>query len=206
MKRSATGFFSIFFVALITFSACGEKGTFNNNGDYCDGYGDPAESNYILPYQTGESYFIGQGNCGQVTHVAQGRFAYDFAMPSGTQILAARSGVVHEVVESRRDYAGHAWLETNYVYIIHPDGSMGAYVHIQENGALVDPGDTVTQGQPIAISGSSGTDIPHLHFQVYSTKDSWRTIPVNFRNQGVSVYSLREGDSYTAGAFTPDNN
>src|SRR5690606_36038236 len=109
------------------------------------GYSDPAQSKYILPYAVGTTFEIGQGNCGQVTHYGQGRFAYDFQMNDGTQILAVRSGIVEEVEESNPDSGGDAWSETNYVYIVHADGTMASYVHLQQNGVLVSKGDVVTQ-------------------------------------------------------------
>lgn len=196
----------ILLVFLFLIQACGEKGTFVNNGDQCDGYGNPTTSNYILPYQSGEAYEVTQGNCGQVTHRAQVRFAYDFDMPDNATIIAVRAGVVHEVEVSNSDSGGSGWNETNYIYIVHNDGTMAAYVHLLQNGALVSVGETVAQGQPIALSGNSGTQVPHLHFQVYSNQDSFRTIPVNFRNQGVNTLTLKEGNVYTAAPFTPNNN
>lgn len=184
---------------------CGENGTFINNSSQCDGYGDPGSSKYILPYAAGERYTVTQGNCGQVTHYGQIRFAYDFDTQDGDELIAARSGTVHEVVDSNSDDGGSAWSETNYIYIVHADGTMAAYVHIQQNGAQVAEGDTVTQGDVIALSGNSGTLTPHLHFQVYSSATSFRTIPVTFRNAGPNPHGLREGRSYAAEAFTPDS-
>ena len=190
-------FLILIFLCLLSLQ-CGEKGTFVNDGDDCDGYIEPASSPYILPFSSGRTYEVTQGNCGQVTHVGQIRFAYDFDIQNGEQIIASRGGTVYEIEVSKPDSGGSGWFETNYIYILHDDGTMAAYVHLQENGALVIQGATVNQGDPIALSGNSGTETPHLHFQVYSRVDSWRTLPITFSNVPTERNGLIEGQSYTA--------
>ncbi|MEM8845270.1 MAG: hypothetical protein AAGB35_09545, partial [Pseudomonadota bacterium] len=85
------------------------------SGCFLEDYPDPTTSEYILPYQVGMSFTVNQGNCGQfITHkpnctgilpggvrVSCGdrRYAYDFFMPVGIVILAARSGTVVTVVD-----------------------------------------------------------------------------------------------------------
>lgn len=55
----------------------------------------------------------------------------------------------------------------NGVVIQHPDGSYTAYAHLLAGSVTVKPGDTVTQGQIIGKSGSSGLSTgPHLHFSL----------------------------------------
>jgi murein DD-endopeptidase MepM/ murein hydrolase activator NlpD len=81
----------------------------------------------------------------------------DFAAPRGTPILAAAGGVV----------VAAGW-DTGYgrrVEIDHGDGLMSRYAHASE--ILVQPGDLVERGQPVARVGSSGVSTgPHLHFEV----------------------------------------
>ena len=66
--------------------------------DGCTGYSDPRESQYVLPYSVGESHEVVQGNCAPHespwSHYDNARYSYDFAMPIGTRIVAARLGVV----------------------------------------------------------------------------------------------------------------
>ena len=58
----------------------------------------PQESSlYVLPYEVGGRHNVRQGNCNEFsTHNErfQGRFAYDFEMPIGTAVVAARDGQV----------------------------------------------------------------------------------------------------------------
>jgi murein DD-endopeptidase MepM/ murein hydrolase activator NlpD len=81
----------------------------------------------------------------------------DFAAPRGTPILAAAGGVV----------VAAGW-DTGYgrrVEIDHGDGLMSRYAHASH--ILVEPGDLVERGQPVARVGSSGVSTgPHLHFEV----------------------------------------
>jgi hypothetical protein len=84
-------------------------------------------------------------------------------------------------------------------------------LHLQKDGALVEVGQHVLQGQIIALSGATGWiqgDPPdHLHFQVQKTeKDLWYTqsIPIAFTdvsdNNGVPTV----GNEYTSGNLEPE--
>ena len=58
----------------------------------------------------------------------------------------------------------------NNLIILHPDGSRSGYWHLQKDGALVNVGDTVKQGQVIGLSGKTGYAFqPHLHFMVWAS-------------------------------------
>jgi murein DD-endopeptidase MepM/ murein hydrolase activator NlpD len=112
------------------------------------------------------------------------KYAVDFSMPDGTELYAAREGVVVDV-ESRhrlggasRKYAAYA----NFVVIEHSDGSTGEYYHLQQNRVFVRPGDNVKRGQLIGLSGSTGfTSVPHLHFAVYKALPDGDTQSLPFR-------------------------
>jgi murein DD-endopeptidase MepM/ murein hydrolase activator NlpD len=77
-------------------------------------------------------------------------------MPVGTDIHAARGGVVFEVastnfrggVDPERDAAS-----ANIVRILHDDGTHAVYAHLNWNSIRVKPGDTVERGEYIADSG-----------------------------------------------------
>ncbi|MDE6124153.1 MAG: peptidoglycan DD-metalloendopeptidase family protein [Eubacterium sp.] len=87
----------------------------------------------------------------------------DFPCPTGTKVVAAQSGVVSLV--KRLDYSyGY------YVMIYHGTDANGEHVftlYAHNSSILVSPGDTVSKGQQIAKSGSTGNSTgPHCHFEV----------------------------------------
>jgi hypothetical protein len=64
------------------------------------------------------------------------------------------------------DYAG------NYIIIDIGNHYYAMYAHCVRNSFLIAAGDTVTEGQPLALLGNSGnSDAPHLHFQVGDDQD-----------------------------------
>ena len=122
---------------------------------------------YALPFAKGESYRVVQGSHSFFSHY--GDFAIDFKMKPGTPVHAARSGVVTFARSHftnggiSRKYLGKG----NGITICHGDGSYAHYWHLQHNGAIVRIGDTVSKGQLIGYSGSTGfSSFPHLHFEV----------------------------------------
>ena len=87
------------------------------------------------------------------------RFHYgvDLAAPSGTPIVATRSGVV--TVATYSSSAGY------YVTVDHQDGYSSKYLHMTHY--IVSPGQYVAAGQVIGYVGSTGTSTgAHLHFSI----------------------------------------
>ena len=81
----------------------------------------------------------------------------DIAVPSGTAVAAAASGVVI--------YAGWMGGYGNLVLIDHGGGIATAYGH--NSTIVVGNGSSVSQGQTVALSGSTGNSTgPHVHFEV----------------------------------------
>ncbi|WP_286757327.1 M23 family metallopeptidase [Roseivirga sp. UBA838] len=155
---------------------------------------------YRLPFLKGKSYRLSQGYNGATTH--RGSNALDFTMPEGDTITAARPGVVVRIKEdSRRGCPSSECADySNYVTLLHDDGTLADYVHLKYRGVLVALGDTVLEGQPIALAGATGwASGSHLHFVVYTTgKSPYITIPVRFEVAEGKVQSLQEGELYTA--------
>jgi murein DD-endopeptidase MepM/ murein hydrolase activator NlpD len=164
----------------------------------CDGYTDPASSPYVVPWVSGTSHKVAQGNCGPASHYGTSKYAYDFDFSIGTQIVAARAGTVYKVVESKSD--GNGCISgDNHIFITHADGTTAQYDHLTLDGALVNEGDTVTQGQVIGLSGNTGcSGGPHLHFQVNSKPEDGTSIPVTFSNVGKNPRGLQTDKEYTA--------
>jgi murein DD-endopeptidase MepM/ murein hydrolase activator NlpD len=137
---------------------------------------------YMLPYEQGTSPFIVQGYFGPFSH--KNRAAIDFKMKRGTKIVAAREGVVTRVKEDsdRGGWNRKYRNDGNNIVITHADGSRAGYWHLQKDGALVKVGDSVKQGQVIALSGKTGyAAIPHLHFIVWKSQTGrWQQVATRF--------------------------
>ncbi len=125
---------------------------------------------YYPPIAPDSRYQITQGFGGKFSHEdEQNRYAVDIKMPEGTPIYAARSGMVLEV---QNDYFKSGPLQAyadqaNSVRILHDDGSMAVYAHLELEKAQVAAGERVNAGDLIAYSGNTGfTTGPHLHFAI----------------------------------------
>lgn len=156
------------------------------------------DSLYVLPYAVGENYLLIQGNRGPFGHEGAAEFAFDFRMPIGTAVHAARPGTVVAVEERFADGTRQGG-EENYVFVKHSDGTFGRYYHLKQGGALVEQGDRVERGQQICRSGNSGASAgAHLHFDVTEACPEWgcQTIPVRFFNAAENP--LESGESYRA--------
>ncbi|WP_421781137.1 M23 family metallopeptidase [Kiloniella litopenaei] len=128
---------------------------------------------YQLPFPKTKSYPISQGPNGAFSHRGPNSFAIDWAMPVGSEILAAREGTVIAFREdSSKGGASNKYKsEENYLWIKHSDGTIGQYLHLEKNGVIVQVGDKVRTGQLIAYSGNTGySSNPHLHFHVSTSQ------------------------------------
>ena len=183
---------------------------------------------YRLPWPGGERVTVLQGphivdglgactsGCG--SHQDQDSWhAWDFDLPEGTPVLAARAGTVGLVVGSwGADHCGGTSPVTerppgytvdptignqaNLVRIDHGDGTSALYLHL----SAVDPaieakarsGGSVARGELLGRSGRTGLTgcRPHLHFQVERTTPAdWYTasLPIGFGDADVLA---RTGD------------
>ena len=169
----------------------------NRNADHND------NMVYLMPYANGESYRVLQGYGSRFSHTGLEQYAVDFQMIEGTPVHAARSGVVATIEES---HSKGCWEDgcgrfANYIVILHDDDTTGEYYHLQQNGALVTPGDYVAAGEIIGLSGNTGhTTMPHLHFGVYRAH-TWgreQSIPVRFLTADGIIDRPRRGGRYLA--------
>ena len=102
----------------------------------------------------------------------------DYPMALRSDVAVARDGSVIDIEGGFGTSQFGAF--GNFVLVGHADGRRTLYYHLAsaaDGGILVDPGDTVVAGQPIARSGCSGNcSGAHLHFELLSwssTANAW---------------------------------
>ncbi|MDP2496822.1 MAG: peptidoglycan DD-metalloendopeptidase family protein [Candidatus Palauibacterales bacterium] len=100
---------------------------------------------------------------------ASGHPGLDVAVPTGSYVRAIADGTVRE--------AGRDSVYGRFLRLLHEDGTQSLYGHASHLFAAA--GDTVEQGQVIALSGNSGrSTAPHLHLEV--RRDGRRIDPLQF--------------------------
>lgn len=183
---------------LLLLSCCGESfsqltdeeimarktGRFQNDTSYV----------YSIPYKAGSRFLFIQGANSRMSHEKE--LSFDFKMRVGSVVCAARGGIVTAMREDsdRGGLKPEFMNDGNHIIIRHEDGSSAYYWHLKQNGAIVNTGDTVLQGQPIGYSGNTGyTAFPHLHFQVIDA--AGKEILPRFRTKKGVKY-LRPGRWY----------
>ncbi|MFJ3308708.1 M23 family metallopeptidase [Streptomyces sp. NPDC086549] len=109
----------------------------------------------------------------------------DFAVPTGTEVVAAHGGTV---VKAGGNGAGDGPAYGNAIVVKHGNGTYSQYAHLSRIDVRV--GQVVATGQHIALSGSTGNSTgPHLHFEIRTTPNYGSAVdPVSFLHaEGVKV-------------------
>ena len=156
-----------------------------------------------------DAFGVCQSGCG--THSDRSQwYAWDFDLPEGTPVLAARAGAVSLVDDNwPADHCGSLRVgsdsgvggapsnignEANFVEIDQGDGTSALYLHLSrvDPAVLADArtGQPVRAGDRLGWSGRTGNTgcHPHLHFQVeYTVPADWFTysLPVVFADADV---------------------
>jgi len=172
-------------------------------------YGDPDSQHkplqpYRAPFAIASDYPVTQAFPLGTTHdTVESRYAVDIAMPIGTDIHAARAGIVFEVastnfrggIDPERDAES-----ANIIRILHDDGTHAVYAHLNWNGIRVRPGDRVERGEYIADSGNTGySSGPHLHFAVMQNLGMrLESLPITFEGPNESAVTPSAGDTLYA--------
>ncbi|MEN8145852.1 MAG: M23 family metallopeptidase [Gemmatimonadota bacterium] len=142
------------------------------------------ETLYVLPFGIGQAFELTQGNCAGTSHSGRFQYSFDFRLPMGTPVLAARAGRVVTVRSNRPDGTNRTGDE-NFVIVRHEDGLFSRYIHLRQGSARVAEGDRVSVRDTLALSGNSGRSrFPHLHFDVARGCTTGRcvTVPSAFSN------------------------
>ena len=171
--------------------------------------GDPAARHrppgaYRVPFAIASNYRVSQAYPDVVTHrTPDSYYAVDLAMPVGTDVFAAREGVVFDVAsdnfKSGLDRERDGPL-ANVVRILHDDGTYAIYAHLNWNSIRVRPGDRVRRGEYIADSGNTGySSGPHLHFAVVRNVGmQLQSVPIVFQGANAQGVTPASGTSLTA--------
>lgn len=153
---------------------------------------------YALPFPANRHYLLTQGFNGKYSHQhEQSRYAVDIAMPEGSEVLAARGGVVMDIANDF--YGGGATAKNisraNYVRVLHSDGSMALYAHLQLESVKVAKGQKVKKGQLLGLSGSTGYSTgPHLHFAIQVNSGlKLQSVPFKWQDKTGHLVSPRVG-------------
>ncbi len=160
---------------------------------------------YAFPFGGAEPRRLLQGTSDGPSHTDKSRFAFDFEMPIGTAVLAARSGIVLMVADGfgpGGDDRRRFQQRVNQVVVLHEDGTAGEYAHLRK-GVAVEEGQQIEAGTLLGYSGVSGySSGPHLHFDVgrLEAAGAITTLPIQF----VGEQDLVKGREYGPGTPAPE--
>jgi murein DD-endopeptidase MepM/ murein hydrolase activator NlpD len=156
-----------------------------------------------VPFAVSSGHTISQAYPDTITHTTpDSQYAVDIAMPVGTDVFAARGGVVFDV--AAQNFKGGADASNmslaNVVRILHDDGTYAIYAHLNWNSIRVRVGDVVERGEYIADSGNTGySSGPHLHFVVVRNAGmAMRSVPVRFAGANSTAIAPAAGQVLTA--------
>jgi murein DD-endopeptidase MepM/ murein hydrolase activator NlpD len=158
---------------------------------------------YRAPFAVAQRFTVTQAPPDTITHAdAASRNAIDIAMPVGTAIHAAREGLVINVA-ARHFKSGltpQSMDEANFVQVLHDDGTLAIYAHLQLDTVRVRVGQRIARGEYIANSGNTGfSSGPHLHFVVlHNVGLRSESLPILFAGPGNASVIPRTGQALTA--------
>ena len=178
-------FLSVLLFLVLFLSACGNSTAEEEVEETLESVveTDPVESStcpYTLPWNTTRPIQVSQGWGGNLSHQegGEGEYSLDFDLDKGDEVEVSRSGVAIKVVDHFSACGGIELINnSNYIAILHTDGTVAYYGHIAQNSATIEEGDTVVRGQVIAEVGNTGwtnchdkKNNPgggyHLHFHI----------------------------------------
>lgn len=131
---------------------------------------------------------------GATGYAYDGHRGTDYAVPSNTPVVAADDGTV--IYSEWSDSGG-------WGVVIDHATDRTAYFH--NNQLFVYPGQHVSRGQLIALSGSTGNSTgPHVHFEVRDLLTPWHSIdPFGWTGKGPDPWQWDQGYLFTSNPPVP---
>lgn len=131
---------------------------------------------------------------GATGYAYDGHRGTDFAVPSNTPVVAADDGTV---IYSEWSDSGGWGVVIDHAY------DRTAYFH--NNQLFVYPGQHVSRGQLIALSGSTGNSTgPHVHFEVRDLLTPWHSVdPYGWTGRGQDPWRWDMGYLWTSNPPVP---
>ncbi|EKU95620.1 M23 family metallopeptidase [Actinobaculum massiliense] len=130
----------------------------------------PTSNLIVMPLQTGV-YRVSSPFGARVDPITGGASVHagqDYAAPAGTPIHAVADGTVLHAGE------GIEGRSNNLIIVEHQVGDLkfqSWYIHMYDDGVLVQEGDVVKAGQIIGTVGSNGYSTgPHLHLEIHDAE------------------------------------
>jgi len=142
----------------------------------------PSAASWVDPVK---KYSLSAGFNQSGAHWVAKHSGQDFAVPTGTDVVAVHGGTV---VKAGPNGAGDGPAYGNAIVIKHENGVYSQYAHLSRVDVRI--GQTVKASQHIALSGSTGNSTgPHLHFEIRTTPNYGSALnPLSYlRGKGLKV-------------------
>ncbi len=138
-------------------------------------------THYVLPVATGKTTLV-TATSKLSTILGQQSNSYSYAQgfkyELGDTICASRAGVIYNINDQLKQGEGNNTVFTsdrNKIYIQHKDGTLGFYTILSPINCLVQNGDNVIPGQPIAVFNKASEKYMMLFSIFYLDEDKIRT-------------------------------
>lgn len=167
---------------------------------------------FYLPLECGVTATISQGNNGSFSHTGLHRYAWDFAVPLRTPLVAIADGIVTHTYSgtapgSACDGGGQSCVQyANHVVLLHGDNTLSTYRHL--TSVSVSIGEFVPRGTAVGLSGQTGWSTgPHAHVMRMSNCGSafppsgqvCQSIATSFEDHAANGGVPAQGASVTSG-------
>lgn len=195
-----------------------DQANFDYRWSFYKGFANPdlnEKVNYLIPAASGSSVkTLGLKNIKETygdEKASEDFYALGFKMNEGDKVFASRRGIVVEVKNGSENANGNLSYSRNSssILIRHRDQSLARYSVLKNNSFLVEAGDEVEAGDPIAVAGgdnyAAGT---HSRLTVYylsfdklkkaNERYSWVYIKPVFATENQGNVQLGDRQEYTS--------